>query len=118
MQRLTCAVWCCSFAACLAGGAGPPQTTATSLTVVDPAFQRAEVLVAMSMPPQFDVMLERNMPSTGWSLLVDAIEVDTGSGRIVARISEIAPTGAAAQMITATSCRLGLGKLSPGSYVL
>ena len=118
MRTLICVLGCCSFVVALAGEPGPTLTPATSLTLVEPAFRSGEVLVATSMPPQFDLMLERDMPSTGWALQVDAVDVDTEAKRIVARISEIAPTGAAAQVITATPCRLPLGKLDRGVYVV
>jgi hypothetical protein len=88
------------------------------VTLVEPAFSDPRILVAKSMPPQFDLLLEREMPTPGWSFVVDAIELDEEGRRIVARITEVGPTGNVAQVITKTACRLGLGRLRPGSYVL
>ena len=51
-------------------------------------------------------------------LPANEIAVDLEHGRILAKITEVAPPGAAAQVITKTACRLPLGKLPRGSYWL
>jgi hypothetical protein len=118
MRMPIVALLCGSLAVAVAGAPGPTGAPAYSLSVVEPLYRAGEIVVATSAPPQFDLMLERDMPTTGWALTVDAVEVDDESRRIVARISEIAPAGAAAQVITATPCRLPLGKLTRGLYVV
>ena len=105
--------------ACAAANAeGPVGSRATSLTIARVAFHDPQVLVAKSMPPQFEIVLTREMPTPGWSFVVDSLTVDETSGRIVAKLSEIGPTETTSQVITPTQCRLQLGTLEPGSYVL
>jgi hypothetical protein len=58
------------------------------------------------------------MPTPGFVLTVDSVEVDAATKRIVARITEVAPTGVSAQVITPTECQLPLGALASGRYVL
>jgi len=97
-----------------AGGPG----AATALSIAEPAFRDPQVVVAMSMPPQFEVVFVREMPTPGWSFAVDGVEIDAKSGRITAKISDIPPGGPTAQVITKTKFRLPLGKLSAGVYSL
>ena len=101
-----------------AGAPGPGAPHASSLSIVEPSFHDPQVLVGTSMPPQFEVVFVREMPTTGWDLSVDSVDVDEDSGRIVAKITEIAPTGMSAQMITSTNCRVPLGNLTRGVYSL
>jgi hypothetical protein len=118
MRRILWSLSLCTLALAVAGEPGPTETSATSLTIAEPAFRDPQVLVAMSMPPQFDLVLDRDMPTPGWSFTVDEVAVDLEHGRIVARISEVAPQGASAQVITETTCRVPLGKLPGGTYWL
>jgi hypothetical protein len=97
---------------------GRAGSRATSLTIAHAAFHDPQVLVAKSMPPQFEIVLTREMPTPGWSFVVDSLTVEKTSGRIVAKLSEIGPTETTAQVITPTQCRLQLGALEPGSYLL
>ena len=106
-------------AACAAAGAGSePGPRATLLKLGNRPFRDPQVMIAMSMPPQFDLMLTRDMPTPGWNLTLDSIEVDEETGRIVAKVSEIRPTGITTQVITATPCLLQLGTLGSRRYVL
>ena len=98
----------------VAGGPGP----ATALSIPEPAFRDPQVVVATSMPPQFEIVLVRDMPTPGWSFSVDAVDVDEKSWRITAKITEVGPTGANVQVITPTKCRVPLGKLATGVYSL
>jgi len=101
-----------------AGAPGPGAPHATSLSIVEPSFFDPQVLATSSMPPRFEIVLAREMPTTGWDLSVDSVDIDEDSGRIVARITEIAPTGMSAQVITSTSCRVPLGTPARGVYSL
>jgi hypothetical protein len=105
-------------ASCAAAQGNPPGPRATSLVPEPPAFSDPQVLVATSMPPQFEVVLTREMPTPGFTFAVDSLEVDEQAGRIVARISEVRPQGITTQVITSTPCRLPLGTLAPGRYAL
>jgi hypothetical protein len=103
-----------ALASTWAGGPG----SATGLSIAEPTFRDPEVIVTTSMPPQFEIVFVREMPTPGWSFAVDAVDVDEESGRITAKISDIPPTGPTAQMISATKCRLALGTLARGVYSL
>ena len=98
------------------GGSGSPG--ATRLTFPEPAFHDPQVQRATSMPPQFEVVLTRDMPTPGWTLDVDEVAVDAGTGRIRVRITEVAPGGVRTQVITPTPCRVVLGRLEPGVFSL
>jgi len=118
MRKTLWSLSLCTLALAAAGEPGPSARSATSLTIAEPAFRDPQVMVATSMPPQFDLVLDRDMPTPGWSFVVDEIAVDLEQGRILAKITEVAPPGATAQVITKTACRLPLGKLPRGSYWL
>lgn len=89
---------------------------ATRLEVAGHPFGEPRVQVLESQPPQFDLVFRREMPTPGFELRVDSIE--TEGGRIVARITELAPEGMVAQVITPTELRLSLGAVAPGRYLL
>jgi hypothetical protein len=101
-----------------AGAPDPGASPATSLSIVEPSFHDPQVVATTSMPPRFEVVLAREMPTTGWDLSVDSVDIDADSGRIVAKITEIPPTGTVPQVITSTSCRVPLGSPPPGVYSL
>ena len=99
-------------------GGGPMEPRATALSVVEPTFESPKILVATSNPPQFEITFRRRMPTPGWQHTIDNVTVDPEKRRIVAKVTEVPPTGVAAQMITPTDCRVPLGRLSPGRYSL
>ena len=98
--------------------AEPAEASAKSLAVVRPTFTEPEVVLLKTLPPGFELVLVRNMPSPGWQFEIDALEVNTDSGRIVARVTEVRPEGMVAQVISPTRLKLPLGKLAAGYYVL
>ena len=102
---------------CMAGGKATDRG-ATRLTVPDPPFRNAQVVMAKSKPPQFRVNLTRDMPTPGWKFEIESVEVDAEAGRILVRVTEQAPHGMVAQMIKPTRLSLDLGVLAPGRYVL
>ena len=102
---------------CMAGGEATDRG-AMRLTVPDGPFRDAQVVMAKSMPPQFQVNLTRDMPTPGWKFEVDSVEIDGKSGRIVARVTEHAPGGVVSQVIKPTRLSLNLGVLSRGDYLL
>ncbi|HKQ62655.1 MAG TPA: protease complex subunit PrcB family protein [Candidatus Polarisedimenticolaceae bacterium] len=99
---------------------GPPGTAppARTLMVRGDAFTDPEVVTLKTLPPKFELLLRREMPTPGWSFVVDSVEVDEAKGRIVAKVSEIAPEGVTAQVITRTELRLPLGTLQARHHVL
>ena len=97
-------------------GGGPVEPRATSIRLIESTFGNPEIVVGTSMPPQFDITFKREMPTTGWDHVLDSVTVD--SGRIVVKLTEVRPLGTVAQVITPTTFRLPLGRLTPGRYLL
>ena len=118
MRNILWSMSLCTLALAAAGEPGLSETPATPLTTAEPPFRDPQVMVATSMPPQFDLVLDRDMPTPGWSFVADEISIDLEHGRIVAKISEVAPQGIGAQVITKTECRVPLGNLPRGRYWL
>lgn len=118
MRRLGCAVAVVWSLVAFAGQPPEPGTKARELRVTEGAFKNPQIAVLKSMPPQFHLSLEKEMPTPGWELGVDSLEIDAEAGRIVARLTERAPTGMVAQVVTPTWVRLELGTLDPGRYLI
>ena len=117
MRTLICMTLLVLFVTVRAGG-GSAEPRATSLTLVEATFESPQIIVATSMPPQFEISFRRNMPTTGWDHMVDSVTVDQETRRIVAKVTEVHPGGTSAQVITPTKCRVPLGRLAPGRYLL
>jgi hypothetical protein len=96
---------------------GAEEAKASSLAIADPAFHDPEIRVLESAPTQFEIVLEREMPTPGWTFTVDAVETDEKTGRIVARVTENRPKGIVAQVITPGRLELRVGSLAKGRYV-
>jgi hypothetical protein len=97
---------------------GASDGPARALEMPEPAFQRPVVNVLESHPVQFVLVFEQTMPTPGWTSTVDSVDVDGEAGRIVVRITQKAPEGIVAQVITPTKLRVPLGSLPRGRYVL
>ncbi len=117
MRAWIWAVLLVPFVTVQAGG-GPIEPRATALALVEATFGSPQVIVATSMPPQFEISFTRNMPTTGWDHAVDSVIVDQETRRIVAKVTEIRPSGMSAQVITPTKCSVPLGRMVPGRYLL
>ncbi len=99
----------------LAGGAaGSPARRAE---IVPPPFEVVALRTLESDPPQFVLSLRRETPTAGWTVRVDGVDRD-GSGDLVVRISEIAPDGMVAQVITPVTVSVPLGRLEVGRHVV
>lgn len=101
-----------------AGGAVPETPKARGLVVREARYTDPEVAVLKSLPPQFEMTLLGEMPTPGFTLEVDAVEVDDSPQRIRAMVTEHGPTGVTSQVLTKTPLRLSLGTLTPGNYIL
>ena len=91
---------------------------ARGLIVREARYTEPEVAVLKSLPPQFEVTLLGEMPTPGFTLEVNSVEVDESSARIRALVTERAPEGVTSQVLTRTKLRLPLGTLAPGTYIL
>lgn len=100
----------------VAGQPGAPE--ARGLKLLEPAFQTATARTLESAPARFEIVLEREMPTPGWVLNIDGVEVDEAAGRIVVRASEHPPEGVAAQVLTPTTLTIPLERLARGIYTL
>ncbi len=69
-----------------------------------------------SDPPKFELSLKRIMPTPGWTMQVDAVEIDEDAQRIIVKVTEVRPRGAAAQVVTADRLRIKIGVIPPGQY--
>ena len=88
------------------------------MQIPEPAFQRPVVEVLESHPVQFVIVFDREMPTPGWTSTVDSVDVDRKTGRIVVKITDQAPEGMVAQVITPTKLRIKVGSLPNGRFVL
>ncbi len=105
--------------AAVAAGAGQPSSpSAEGLKFLEPAFYDATAKTLESGPARFQIELKREMPTPGWRLNVDSVEVDEKSGRIVVRATEQPPEGMAAQVITPTPLTILLEPLARRIYTL
>ena len=98
----------------------PPEPQASPRAsrawVVEEPVDKIEIVAAGTEPPTFTLVLVREMPTPGFTWRVDALDVDARSQRITARLTEIAPQGIVAQVITPTRFELPLHGLAVGSY--
>ena len=92
------------------------RSSAMSLTILPAEIRDLSVIVKESNPPQFALHGVRDMPTPGWSFIVDRVEVDTREGRILVKITDVGPQGIVPQVITPTKIEMHLGKLRVGRY--
>jgi hypothetical protein len=114
-----------SAATCAGAGSAGPQpgaaaetTKATKMIVLRSAFYEPQIVMLKSYPPQFQLVLKRKMPTPGWTFQIDEVDVDEAAGRVVARVTETGPDGIVAQVITETQCRIPLGTVAGGDYIV
>ncbi len=99
-------------------GSGSGATQATAITFGRSEFSNPEVIIRKSMPPQFEVVFDRNMPTPQWKFELDGVDVAPDTGRIVAKITELPPDGYVSQVISPHKCRIDLGTVPKGKYVM
>ncbi len=100
-------------------GSGPgANPKAMAITFGRSEFSDPEVIIRKSTPPQFEVVFDREMPTPQWKFELDGVDVDPETGRIVAKITELPPDGYVSQVITRHKCRIDLGTVSKGKYVM
>ena len=93
---------------------------AGAVSVLDGELRDLSVLTLESAPPQFVLRAVRTMPTPGWELRVDEVdeEVDARGRRVFVFLTEIAPQGIVAQVLTPTEVRIPLGPLSAGRHLV
>jgi len=98
--------------------AGSGDGSATRLKVAEQEVAVDEIRVLESLPPQFEVVLQKRMPSAGWSLTATDVHVDPETRTVRVTITEDPPKGMAAQVISAVRVGANLGSLEPGRWLL
>jgi hypothetical protein len=114
----------CALVVLAAIGCGGPVTrsadgqgeTASRIWLVGWEGEAGGVSVGSSQPPEFSLTLTREMPTPGWELRIDSVDVEAATRRIVVKITERGPQGMVAQVITPTDVEIPLGRLAPGGY--
>jgi hypothetical protein len=104
--------------ATLTSGAGSGDGSAVRLTIAEPELAVEEIKVLESLPPQFEVVLKKRMPSPGWSLDATDVHVDGDSRTVRVTLTETPPQGMAAQVITPVRVSANLGSLETGRWLL
>lgn len=94
------------------------RARAMSLTLLPQEIRDLSVITLESMPPQFVIRGVREMPTPGWKFTLDSVDVDPALGRILVKVTDIAPTGIVPQVITPTPIDLRLGSVPVGRYVV
>ena len=106
------------LAACAAspGDAGEPRLASALLRV--PEVYRLDAVEEGAGPGRFAIVLERDAPTPGWTAAVDEVGVDPDRGRIRVDLTESAPSGMVAQVITPLRVEVGIEAVPEGTYVL
>ena len=94
----------------------PCNPSATRLWTAGEELSKVEIAADASAPPRFTLSFVREMPTPGWTCRVDAVELDAPGRRISVRLSDVAPEGMTAQVITPTRFEVPLGSVAPGTY--
>ena len=97
---------------CSVTSAGP----ASRMWIPDTRVQDAEVVADESEPTRFTLVVKREMPTPGWTFQIDSIEVDADTARVIVKLTEVAPGGIVAQVLTPARIEVPLSTIEPGAY--
>jgi len=97
---------------CSVASGGP----ASRAWIPETRVQGAEVVADESEPTGFTLVVEQEMPTPGWTFQIDIVEVDAESLRVTVKLTEAAPGGIVAQVLTSTRIEIPLGTIEPGAY--
>jgi hypothetical protein len=97
---------------CSVASGGP----ASRAWIPDTTVQGAEVVAEESGPTRFTLVVKREMPTPGWTFQIDTVEVDADSQRVTVKLTEAAPVGMVAQVLTPARIEIPLGTIEPGAY--
>ena len=89
---------------------------ASRVWVPDTQVGAVEVVADKSDPTRFTLIVERDMPTPGWTFLVDSVEADAGSSRLTIKLTEVGPGGMVAQVLTHARIEVPLGQVESGAY--
>ena len=89
---------------------------ASRMWIPDTRVKDAEVVADESKPAKFTLVVNREMPTPGWTFEIDTIEVDADAARVTVKLTEAAPDGIVAQVLTPGRIEVPLGTIEPGAY--
>jgi len=89
---------------------------ATRVWVADTGVKKVDVVKQETGGGGFTLVVEREMPTPGWTFVVDAVEADAGASRLTAKLTEVGPSGMVAQVLTRERIEIPLGAIEPGAY--
>lgn len=97
---------------CSVASGGP----AARVWVADTRIKAAEVVSDKSATATFTLVLERVMPTPGWTFKIDSVEADAASSRLTVKLTEVGPDGMVAQVLSPARIEIPLGQIEPGAY--
>ena len=100
------------FLSCAVASGGP----ASRCWIPETRVQGAEIIAHKSTPPTFTLVIEQEMPTPGWTFEIDAVEFDEGAPRVTLKLTEMAPGGIVAQVLTGSRVEIPLGAIEAGAY--
>lgn len=110
----------CSAFVPAVGQSGSSATPAKSLRVVAGEIESSLSFKPSdetdSDAPRFVALWQRQMPTPGWTFEIDDTQVE--GHRIIVRMTEVAPSGMSAQVMTRTTVKVAIGAVPRGRYVL
>lgn len=99
--------------------AHPPQAPfASSLHFVEPTVHSLELSGLRTHPPQFVLRGLRTLPTPGWSMHVDSVEIDQQAHQVAVRLTDMPPEGPGVQMTGDAPLTVQLGVLRTGRYAI
>ena len=84
--------------------------------VAETRVKSAEIVSDKSAAAIFTLVLEREMPTPGWTFQIDSVEADAASSRLTVKLTEVGPDGIVAQVLSPARIEIPLGQIEPGTY--
>ena len=97
---------------CSVASGGP----AARLWVADSRVKSAEIVTDESASSVFTLVLERMMPTPGWTFEIDSVEAEAASSRLTVKLTEVGPDGMVAQVLSPARIEIPLSRIEPGAY--
>jgi hypothetical protein len=97
-------------------GSVAAEGRASRVWAPDTRVNAVEIVADKSDPTSFTMLVKREMPTPGWTFLVDSVEADTGASRLTVKLTEVGPDGIVAQVLTPAQIEIPLGQVAPGAY--
>jgi len=114
MRIITWSILVAGMAAisCSVTSGGP----ASKMWIPETRIRGVEIVADESEPTEFTLVVEREMPTPGWTFQIDTVEVDPDTPRVTVKLTEAAPGGIVSQVLTPARIEIPLGTIEPGTY--